>query len=62
MPEPERGQVMFKVEVIADSTGKWIGNGLKFPTREEADAYGVDLASRWTAVVDYRIVEEGKDG
>lgn len=47
----------FKVEVIADSSGEWVGNGLKFATREEAQHYGEDLFSRWTAVREWRIVE-----
>lgn len=48
---------MFRVEVIADSTGKWIGNGLRFETREEAEKYGVTLFSSWTAVQSWRLVE-----
>jgi hypothetical protein len=47
----------FKAEVIADSSGKWCSNGLRFATREEAEAYGLDLSLRWTAVRDYRVVE-----
>jgi len=37
-------------EVIADDSGKWAGNGLRFSTKQEADRYGSDLFSRWTAV------------
>jgi hypothetical protein len=47
----------FKVEVLADSTGNWVGNQVKFDTREEAEAYGNDLAGRWTAVREWRVVE-----
>lgn len=47
----------FAVEVIADGSGKWCGNGLRFETRESADAYGLDLAMRWTAVRDVRTIE-----
>jgi len=43
--------------VSADNTGKWYGNGLRFATKEEAEANVRDLASRWTAVRDWRIVE-----
>lgn len=46
----------FKVEVIADSTGNWCGNGLRFHTEDDAKSYAVDLSSRWTAVLDHRVV------
>lgn len=46
----------FKPEVIADSTGKWYGNGLRFATRKEAEVYVADLASRWLAVRDTRVI------
>jgi hypothetical protein len=46
----------FRVEVIADLTGEWCGNGLTFPGRAEAEAYACDLACRWTAVRDWRVV------
>lgn len=47
----------FKPEVIADSTGNWTGNALRFATREEAEANVGNLASRWFAVRDTRVVE-----
>jgi hypothetical protein len=47
----------WKVEVVADSTGKWCGNSLVFPTEEEALGYGNDLKSRWMSVRKYRAVE-----
>ncbi len=47
----------FKAEVIADSSGKWCGNALRFATREEAEHYVADLMMRWTAVRDTRVVE-----
>jgi hypothetical protein len=47
----------FKAEVIADSSGEWCSNGLRFATRKEAEAYGLDLSLRWTAVRDFRVVE-----
>lgn len=48
---------MFKVEVIADSTGKWVGNGLTFNTVIEAEYYAKDLSNRWYAVRSWRVVE-----
>ena len=47
----------WRVEVIADNSGQWVGNGLVFATAEEAGDYGLDLASRWTLVRDWRVVE-----
>ncbi len=47
----------FKVEVIADASGAWVGNQVKFDTRGEAETYAIDLAGRWTSVRDWRVVE-----
>ena len=47
----------FKPEVIADSSGQWYGNALRFATREEAEANVQDLMMRWFAVRDTRVVE-----
>lgn len=44
-------------EVIADHTEKWTGNGLRFETREEAQLWVYDLANRWFAVREVRVVE-----
>ena len=44
-------------EVIADFTGKWYGNALRFATKQEAEANVSDLAFRWTSVRDTRVVE-----
>ena len=47
----------FKPEVIADSSGKWCGNALRFATREEAEANVRDLMMRWFAVRETRVIE-----
>lgn len=47
----------WKPEVIADSSGQWVGNALRFATREEAEASVRDLAGRWTLVRQTRAVE-----
>jgi hypothetical protein len=47
----------WKPEVIADSSGKWVGNALRFATKDEADTYNDDLFLRWTAVREKRSVE-----
>jgi hypothetical protein len=41
-------------EVIADSSGRWSGNGLRFGTQLQAEAYARDLYSRWTLVTEFR--------
>jgi hypothetical protein len=43
-------------QVIADSSGKWTGNGLRFATKEEAEANVRDLAARWFLVRETRVV------
>jgi hypothetical protein len=47
----------FKPEVIADNSGKFYGNALRFATREEAEANVADLAMRWFLVRETRVVE-----
>lgn len=47
----------FRPEVIADSSGKWVPNGLRFATKAEAEAQVGDLSMRWTAVRQTRVVE-----
>lgn len=46
----------FAAEVVADSSGKWAGNGLRFATEAEATIYVKDLARRWFLVTDTRVV------
>lgn len=46
----------FKGEVIADSSGKWSGNALRFATEEEAGKYIRNLGLRWTLVEETRVV------
>jgi hypothetical protein len=47
----------WKPEVIADSSGQWTANGLRFATKPEAEANALNLAMRWTAVRDTRATE-----
>lgn len=51
------GNRSWKAEVIADNSGQWVANGLRFPTKEAAEVYALDLAMRWTSVRDWRVVE-----
>jgi hypothetical protein len=46
----------YRVEVQADSSGEWVGNGLEFDSEAQAKAYGADLFMRWTAVREWRVV------
>lgn len=47
----------WKPEVIADDSGKWTGNAMRFATQAEAKASVENLALRWTLVTDTRVVE-----
>lgn len=47
----------WKAEVIADNSGQWVSNGLRFATQQEAEGYARDLMYRWTAVREIRTVE-----
>lgn len=46
----------FRAEVIADRSGKFVGNELTFATEAEATAYVRDLMWRWLTVTDTRTV------
>jgi hypothetical protein len=48
----------FRVEVIADNSGKFCGNALVFETVEMATNYAKDLSWRWTAVRSWRVVDQ----
>jgi hypothetical protein len=44
-------------QVLADSGHQWTGNSLRFATKREAELNVLDLAQRWTLVVNMRVVE-----
>lgn len=44
-------------EVIADNSGEWCGNQLRFATRKEAEENVHDLMMRWYLVRETRVVE-----
>jgi hypothetical protein len=44
-------------QVIADNSGQWCGNALRFATEAEAEANVRDLKRRWTGVRKTRVVE-----
>jgi hypothetical protein len=43
-------------EVVADGSGKFFGNALRFATVQEAEAYARDLMGRWMLVTEWRVV------
>jgi len=47
----------FAVEVIADGSSEFVGNGLRFATQMEAQSYAADLKARWSAVRSTRTTE-----
>lgn len=47
----------WKPEVIVSGETKWVANGLRFATQEEAFNSASDLAMRWMAVIDFRATE-----
>ena len=47
----------WKPEVIADGSGQWCSNALRFATEREALENARDLSYRWIAVRDYRATE-----
>lgn len=47
----------WKPEVRVANDDTWYGNGTRFATKEEAEAYTRDLEMRWTAVREARAVE-----
>lgn len=55
--ESKAGPVSWAGEVIADNSGKFCGNALRFATKEEAEGYVLDLSCRWTLVRETRVVE-----
>jgi hypothetical protein len=46
----------YKAEVIADNSGQFVGNALRFATEKEAKDYACDLTCRWTLVRESRVV------
>jgi hypothetical protein len=47
----------WKVEVVVDDSGEWVGDPLRFKTEQEALAYARDLEFRCAAVRDKRMVK-----
>jgi hypothetical protein len=50
-----------RVEVIADDSGEWVGNAVRFDEVHEATEYARDLAWRWIAVREWRVISDEGD-
>ncbi len=50
----------FKVQVIADNSGRWVGNQCRYATKVEAETAARDLARRWLLVRRWQVVETGE--
>ncbi|MDA4132376.1 MAG: hypothetical protein OK454_04530 [Thaumarchaeota archaeon] len=48
----------FQAEVIADSSGQWAANRLRFETEAEAEGYAKELYCRWSLVRETRVTED----
>jgi len=61
-------QGSWKVEVIADSSGEWYGNAMRYPSFMAACEAAESLKARWLLVRDWRVVvsfdapNAGEDG
>lgn len=51
----------YKVQVIADDSDTWVGNGLEFDSVQTAANYAEDLERRWTLVQDWRVLDENNN-
>jgi hypothetical protein len=47
----------WRPEVIADNSGKWTPNAMRFATEAEAKLWVDDLSMRWMAVRETRVVQ-----
>lgn len=47
----------WKYQVIADHSGQWADNAVRFATEAEAKEGARDLFMRWTSVKEWRVVE-----
>jgi hypothetical protein len=54
--EAEEPATSWKAEVLADSSGQYTSNALRFATQSEAGSYAIDLFNRWSSVKSWRTV------
>ncbi len=48
----------YRVLIRAKGEAEFVGNALRFDSEAEAERYARDLYSRWTAVEEWRVIEE----
>lgn len=46
----------YRVEVLASGESTWATNAMEYDSEDDAKRAGSDLADRWLAVVDWRVV------
>lgn len=46
----------YRVDIAAVGEKAYASNALRFDSKADAEAYALDLAMRWTAVVSWRVV------
>lgn len=51
----------FLIEVVADASGKWAGNAMRYGDFQSAKDAAIDLANRWLLVTKARVVEFDED-
>mgnify|MGYP001558748071 CR=1 FL=1 len=51
------GTMSYAVEVKTAGDKTWVGNGLRYESRELATTCGSDLAARWMAILEWQVVE-----
>ena len=51
----------YKVGVKTAGDTDWVYNGLRFPTKEAAEIYGLELAMRWTQLREYEVHESDEE-
>jgi len=52
----------FRIEVVADDSGKWYGNAAEYDAFGAAHDAALDLAYRWLAVRQAKVVEFESEG
>ena len=55
--ETNETPLSYAYEVVADETGKFYGNAVRFATHQEAKDAAYSKAMAWTLVTDWRVVE-----
>jgi hypothetical protein len=51
----------YKAVVKTPGDKDWVGNGLRFKTKQEAENYALDLSMRWTQVREWEVQESDEE-